>query len=74
MRNGIDYVKVLNGILTINNMKIPIQKERTDKLIQALWTIANDLPVSTTQLQNIAKNALEYDKVVYKDGGTIKPK
>lgn len=54
-------------------MKKAIQKERTDKLLSALWTIANDLPLSAERLQNIAKNALEYDKNVYKKNKQTKP-
>lgn len=47
-----------------------LQKERTDKLIQALWSIANDLPDSAIRLQGIAKNALQHDKIVYSDNRT----
>lgn len=41
------------------------KKDRIGKLKDALFSIANDLPISQDRLQNIAKNALEYDKIVY---------
>lgn len=50
--------------------KNALQKERIDKLLRALWEIANDLPVNPIGLQNMAKNALMHDKAMYVDSRT----